>query len=67
MIFFHAGKWQDVFKAPQDEWKNSVDLFIPDPPYNIGKGDWDHLEKVTFVFIEIFILLKLTVFIAEGN
>jgi hypothetical protein len=57
------GEWQNVFAKKDwnkrktnykliypEEIKNSIDLFITDPPFGIGKGDWDQIGEVTFFF-----------------
>lgn len=42
MINLHNGDCLDVLKTIPD---NSVNLVLTDPPYNIGKADWDKIKN----------------------
>ena len=54
---FHAKKWEDAFCHQQRKTmtfkkgiKDTVDLFITDPPFGIGMGDWDKFSEVNNAF-----------------
>ena len=67
-IYFHcfSGDWRTHWfkdcKYPVN-LKEKVDFFIPDPPYGVLPIERDQLGEVSFFFLFLFLIKKLSNFL----